>query len=222
MPEPNTIRPLAHTVFTGDNLHVLRGMNSDSVDLIYLDPPFNSNKSYSAPIGGKAAGAAFKDTWTLDDVDLAWHGEIAAHNLGRRWIGIDISPMAHKLVKMRLERDLGVFSLAVNHRTDVPRRTDLGELPDYRTHKHTLYGRQEGVCTGCNVHFPFRNLTIDHLVPRAKGGSNHSDNLQLLCGACHSMKGTDSQAHLTARLKARGVIRGSSGDSSVPGAHGGG
>ena len=77
MPEPNTIRPLAHTVFTGDNLHVLRGINGDSVDLIYLDSPFNSNKSYSAPIGGKAAGAAFKDTWTLDDVDLAWHGEIA-------------------------------------------------------------------------------------------------------------------------------------------------
>ena len=26
--------------------------------------------NYSAPIGSKAAGAAFKDTWTLDDVDL--------------------------------------------------------------------------------------------------------------------------------------------------------
>lgn len=31
------------TIFTGDNLHVLRGMESESVDLIYLDPPFNSN-----------------------------------------------------------------------------------------------------------------------------------------------------------------------------------
>ena len=30
------------TLFTGDNLDVLRGMNSESVDLIYLDPPFNS------------------------------------------------------------------------------------------------------------------------------------------------------------------------------------
>ena len=64
-------------MWTGDNLPVLRGLNSASVDLIYLDPPFNSNKTYSAPIGSKAAGAAFKDTWTLDDVDLAWHGEIA-------------------------------------------------------------------------------------------------------------------------------------------------
>ncbi|MDE0099726.1 MAG: site-specific DNA-methyltransferase, partial [Truepera sp.] len=52
-------------------------MNSGSVDLIYLDPPFNSNKTYSAPIGSEAAGAAFKDTWTLSDVGEAWHGEIA-------------------------------------------------------------------------------------------------------------------------------------------------
>lgn len=30
------------TVWTVDCLYVLRGMNSESVDLIYLDPPFNS------------------------------------------------------------------------------------------------------------------------------------------------------------------------------------
>ena len=65
------------TMWTGDNLDIMRGMNSESVDLIYLDPPFNSNRNYAAPIGSEAAGAAFKDTWTLDDVDLAWHGEIA-------------------------------------------------------------------------------------------------------------------------------------------------
>ena len=65
------------TLWTGDNLDIMRGMNSESVDLIYLDPPFNSNKNYAAPIGSEAAGAAFKDTWTLDDVDEAWHGEIA-------------------------------------------------------------------------------------------------------------------------------------------------
>ena len=52
-------------------------MSSDSVDLIYLDPPFNSNRTYEAPIGSKAAGAAFKDTWTLSDVDVAWHGYLA-------------------------------------------------------------------------------------------------------------------------------------------------
>ena len=65
------------TVWTGDNLDILRGMNSETVDLIYLDPPFNSNKDYAAPVGSEAAGAAFKDTWSLSDLDVAWMGLIA-------------------------------------------------------------------------------------------------------------------------------------------------
>ena len=65
------------TIWTGDNLDILRGLNSETVDLIYLDPPFNSNKTYEAPVGSKAAGAAFKDTWTLSDLDVAWMGLIA-------------------------------------------------------------------------------------------------------------------------------------------------
>lgn len=64
------------TIWTGDNLDIMRGMNSATVDLIYLDPPFNSKANYAAPIGSRAAGAAFKDTWGLDDVNLAWHGLI--------------------------------------------------------------------------------------------------------------------------------------------------
>ena len=46
--------------------------------LIYLDPPFNSKADYAAPIGSKAAGAAFKDTWTLTDVDVEWINLIEA------------------------------------------------------------------------------------------------------------------------------------------------
>lgn len=68
------------TIFTGDNLEILRGFPDGFVDLIYLDPPFNSKHNYAAPIGSKAAGAAFKDTWTLQDIDLAWWGEIADQN----------------------------------------------------------------------------------------------------------------------------------------------
>ena len=447
------------TVWTGDNLDILRGINSESVDLIYLDPPFNSNRNYAAPIGSEAAGAAFKDTWTLDDVDEAWHGEIAdrdpalysiidaaglahgasmksylimmavrllemrrvlkptgsiylhcdptashylktlmdavfgrdnfrndiqwkrygAHNdagqgsrhfgrvhdkllfygngsapvwnqvfvpldpqyvqstyryvdadtgkrftttpltgpggeakgnpvyewnghtrawrysrdtmqklhdegrlyysktgyvrkklyvgeskgvpvqdiwtdigslsgghkerigyptqkplklleriikassnpgdmvldpfcgcatalvaaetLGRRWAGVDLSPLAVKLVGERLADKHGVFGQIVA-REDVPKRSDLGKLPNYRTHRHTLYGRQEGVCNGCLVLFPFRNLTVDHIVPQSKGGSDHPDNLQLLCGACNSKKGERTMEALIADLLA--------------------
>ena len=64
------------SLFIRDNVDVLDCMNSESVDLIYLDPPFNSNRYYSAPIGSKAAGSSFKDAWTLDDIDLAWIGQI--------------------------------------------------------------------------------------------------------------------------------------------------
>ena len=45
------------TIWTGDNLDILRGINSDCVDLIYLDPPFNSSREYAAPIEREAAGA---------------------------------------------------------------------------------------------------------------------------------------------------------------------
>ena len=44
-------------MWTRDNLDVLRGLNSESVDLVYADPPFNSNKNYEAPIGSDADAA---------------------------------------------------------------------------------------------------------------------------------------------------------------------
>ena len=395
------------TVFIGDNIDFMRGLNSQSFDLVYLDPPFNSNRNYSAPIGSKAAGAAFKDTWTLDDVDLAWHGEIAeshpdlysiiqstglvygkgmksylimmsvrlleihrlmkdtasiylhcdptashylklvmdaifgkqnfkneivwqyrtggisknwfarkhdvilfysktqqyyfqlpkeesrdvgrfnktdadgrhyydkagnryyadagvavtdvwdippvrnvskehtgyptqkplkllrriieassrvgdtvfdpfcgcataliaAEDLGRKWVGIDISPKASELIKARMASELGFSSIGLTIRTDIPKRTDVGKLPHYKTHSHTLYGKQEGFCNGCEEYFPFRNMTVDHIVPQSKGGSDYIENLQLLCGACNSTKGSGTQAELKAKLKASNVIK---------------
>ena len=421
------------TLWTADNLDILRGMNSESVDLIYLDPPFNSNRTYEAPIGSQAAGAAFKDTWTLSDVDLAWHGEVseqspalyevikasrlaagdammsylimmavrlvqlrrilkssgsiylhcdptashylkmlmdvifgrrfyrneiawcyrglpskarvwqrkhdvilfytktdsyifevlrgaptagslrtfesgqrrgynvnlskrmatvfdrdkyekavrlgtipsdlkpvpfkggrpplrdwwedirmlggpknkervgyptqkplalveriirassptdgmvldpfcgcatamvAAERASRRWVGIDISPLAVKLVKQRLADEMNLF-YDVTARTDIPKRTDLGVLPPYKTHKHTLYGKQEGDCNGCKVHFPYKNLTVDHVVPQSKGGTDHYDNLQLLCGWCNSVKGNGTWEEFKVKMAANGYL----------------
>ena len=390
------------TLFTGDNLPVLRRMDTASVDLIYLDPPFNSNRNYSAPIGSEAAGAYFKDSWELSDTDLAWHGEIAerepalyqiigaaglshskgmqaylimmavrllemrrvlkesgsiylhcdptagaylktlmdaifgpdafrneivwcyagggtpkrdfprkhdtilryageertfnvlrkpykentqqvgkhstwsgghdidlargtpitdwwtdlktvtgwapektgyptqkplalleriirassnegdyvfdpfcgcattlvaAEKLSRKWGGVDLSAMAVKLVKQRINRELGGLLFEVIHRSDIPERTDQGPLPDYRTHKHHLYGRQEGRCEGCHFYFPYPNLTVDHVHPRSKGGTHHLSNLQLLCAACNSLKGPGTMADLRARLEHRDRIR---------------
>ena len=397
------------TIFCHDNLYILRGLDTESVDLIYLDPPFNSKRNYSAPIGSEAAGAAFKDTWNLSDVDDAWHGEIAerepalyqaihaselthgkgmksylimmavrllemrrvlkdtgsiylhcdptashylkivmdsvfgkdnfrneivwcyrgpanvkkhfprkhdiilfyskknnlfnkesirvpytnlktgvhitktgkffgdsqhnkekldnlkkrgkvpeswwaditnlfgknreqvgyptqkplallhrvirassnegdivldpfcgcattcvaAEQLGRQWIGIDISPRAIQLVRTRLEKEVGFFGEVIA-RDDIPKRSE--SLPNYRTHKHTLYGEQEGLCNGCKTHFPFKNMTVDHIVPQSKGGTDHYDNLQLLCNYCNSLKGTGTQAELVVKLKEQGIL----------------
>ena len=130
---------------------------------------------------------------------------VAADRLNREWAGIDLSPLAARLVLKRLREDRGPLFDDVTHRQDVPARTDLGELPNYRTYKHTLYGRQEGICGGRQVLFPFRNMTLDHVVARSRGGSDHIENLQLLCGACNSMKGAESQEYLVARLKAEGI-----------------
>ena len=392
----------------------MRGLNSQTVDLIYLDPPFNSNRDYAAPIGSEAAGAAFKDTWTLSDVDLAWHGEIAEANPGlyrvidaarlahgkgmqsylimmavrllemrrllkptgsiylhcdptashylkmvmdtvfgrgafrneiiwhfpdnfqgnvkrfasnsntifyyasdgytfnpvyvplekpkkrggrvwskeegrvvaekgpdgkpvyreytkkkadnvwaigqssvtnrgsrertgfptqkplalleriitassneggvvldpfcgcatalvaaekleRQWVGIDLSPKAKELITTRLGKELGLWGLQTIYRDDIPRRTDLGRLPHYRTHKNSLYGQQEGHCAGCDVLFDIRNLAVDHIVPRSKGGGHNIENLQLLCGGCNSMKGAGAQEEFLAALKRAGI-----------------
>ena len=130
---------------------------------------------------------------------------VAADRLGREWAGIDLSPLAAGLILKRLRQDRGPLFDDVHHRRDVPVRSDLGALPNYRTHKHMLYGRQEGICAGCRVLFPFRNMTVDHIVARSRGGQDHLDNLQLLCGACNSMKGAETQEYLLARLRAEGI-----------------
>ena len=56
-------------LFINDNLGILNGLNSNSVDLVYLDPPFNSKRCYNAAIGSHAEGSSFKDIWTWQDVN---------------------------------------------------------------------------------------------------------------------------------------------------------
>ena len=131
---------------------------------------------------------------------------VAAEKLGRQWAGIDISPNALVQVRNRLRNELGLFSLSVIHRTDIPRRTDLGPIPHYRTQKHILFGQCEGICE-CEIAFAFRNLTVDHIIPVSKGGTDHLENLQLLCSACNALKGSGTQEEFLAKLRERGLRR---------------
>ena len=55
-----------------DNLEVMRGMDSESVPLIYADPPFNSKRIYQGMSGSKAAPHRFRDTWSWNDAKQEW------------------------------------------------------------------------------------------------------------------------------------------------------
>ncbi len=60
---------MGNSLWTGDNLPVLCGLDRECVDLVYLDPPFNSKRMYHGTAGSPADGSGFKDIWTWDDVD---------------------------------------------------------------------------------------------------------------------------------------------------------
>lgn len=70
-------------LYYGDNLDVLRRhVEDESVDLIYLDPPFNSNATYNvlfAEQDGTRAAAqikAFEDTWRWDQAAASAYEEV--------------------------------------------------------------------------------------------------------------------------------------------------
>ena len=74
---------IENTLFYGDNLTILRNSIADeSVDLIYLDPPFNSNANYNvlfkAPDGKQSPAQieAFDDTWHWNDVAERAYDEV--------------------------------------------------------------------------------------------------------------------------------------------------
>ena len=69
------------TLYHGDNLNFLRGMNSGTVHLIATDPPFNKNKDFHATPDSLAAGASFQDRWSWrDDLHDDWLIQIQRDN----------------------------------------------------------------------------------------------------------------------------------------------
>ena len=128
---------------------------------------------------------------------------VAADRLQRDWIGIDISAKAAELVVERIRDDQGLFEDIVA-RTDIPKRTDLGNIPRYNApeNRTRLYGEQGGNCNGCGTHFESQHLEIDHIIARSVGGTDHIGNLQLLCGHCNRIKGDRGQEYLISRLNA--------------------
>ncbi|MCY4419183.1 MAG: DNA methyltransferase [Cytophagales bacterium] len=143
---------------------------------------------------------------------------VAAENLNRQWIGIDVSEVAYKLVKERLNKQQedkgGFFKEKVHFRKAAPKRTDIAKpekpyFPRWRKgatkdikdiRKRMLYGIQEGICNGCGLPKHFTDMSFDHIKPKSKLGTDSKKNLQLLCGNCNSTKGDRSMEYLWRKL----------------------
>jgi len=74
------------------------------------------------------------------------------------------------------------------------------ELP---LNKTNLYTRDKGICGYCGEHITFSKATIDHIIPKSKGGKHRWRNVILSCMPCNTRKGdrTPEQAGLTLRSK---------------------
>ena len=112
------------TIFCKDNIEVLPGINTESVDLVYLDPPFNKNKVFTAPIGTTAEGASFTDIFREEDVKQEWvtsikedHDEMYSFldgikNIGNKYNFCYLAYMAIRLIEChRVLKDTGSLYL---------------------------------------------------------------------------------------------------------------
>ncbi|MGQ1799164.1 site-specific DNA-methyltransferase, partial [Kocuria oceani] len=93
-------------LFYGDNLPVLREHVADeSVDLVYLDPPFNSNRSYSVIFGKKVSDDANAQIQAFDDT---WHWTAETERLYRDilvWTNTDVGDAMEAFRKLLGESD---------------------------------------------------------------------------------------------------------------------
>ncbi len=134
---------------------------------------------------------------------------VAAEQLDRQWIGIDINEEAEEVIRERLDREVDA-SMAWNDILKVldtaPERTDDGKFaapelllespgpqePKLSTAeaKARLLKMDDMVCLGCGWEPPYADyLQVDHKKPKDKKGREVITNFGLLCGPCNLKKG---------------------------------
>ena len=114
-------------LYADDCLNVLQDeltIPSGLVDLIYLDPPFNSKSQYNLPFKGKDKSAkpvmAFKDTWEWGDREEESLGEFA-NDLITRPIA-DIVKIARRIDEPRAKYSLAAYLVNMAERLIAMRR----------------------------------------------------------------------------------------------------
>ena len=182
---------MKNMLYYGDNLPVLRQHIADeSVDLIYLDPPFNSNATYNVLFAEKdgtesaAQIRAFEDTWHWDMAAAAAYNEVVEAGgqvslamqgfrtvLGNNDMLAYLSMMAPRLVELhRVLKPTGSMCLhcdpTASH--DLKMLLDaifgperfISEIVWKRTHSHGDPRRKYGAIT--DTLFPSRNRSNTH------------------------------------------------------------
>ncbi len=127
---------------------------------------------------------------------------VAAERLNRQWIGMDISDMAYKLVRERLTNEVSFMGTVLHdiQYWTTESVTESQAPPKPTSHKHLLFGEQEGRCAMCSTLTDIRLMDVDHIVPQAEGGGDEPDNLQLLCRPCNLTKGTSEDSIAKANM----------------------
>ena len=133
---------------------------------------------------------------------------VAAEQLGRQWIGIDINEEAKDVIRDRLQSEVSksmAWNALVKIAEKPPERTDGGApaAPELRIIsrkrnarrwsvrevRETLVGEDGLRCQGCGWEPPYPDyLQIDHKKPRSLGGADERDNYTLLCDPCNRLK----------------------------------
>ena len=133
---------------------------------------------------------------------------VAAEQLGRQWIGIDIRAEAGSVIRERLVREVSEsmeWNDIVRTPTEAPERTDDGEpaAPELMLVSPTPTGRRIPIrevremliirdgqrCQGCGWEPQWPDyLQVDHRKPKTLKGKDEMDNYVLLCDPCNRKK----------------------------------
>ncbi|MFH0785210.1 MAG: HNH endonuclease [Pseudomonadota bacterium] len=73
---------------------------------------------------------------------------------------------------------------------DAAIRTERSKARELRKSRWWQQKTAPGLCHYCGQKFPFHDLTMDHLVPLARGGRSTKENLVPCCKNCNNLKKT--------------------------------
>ena len=72
-----------------------------------------------------------------------------------------------------------------------------------KPNRKNIFIRDKGKCQYCNKNLSYNSSTIDHVIPRSKGGSSMWNNLVLCCGPCNIKKGNGAPSEVGLSLRSQ-------------------